>query len=83
MISDLDGDPRDGGWSKWSPWNCSVACGGGEGFRKRTCTNPEPNVFGKYCKGSDTMYGRCNTSPCGQASPGIETAYCLRECSVV
>lgn len=28
---DIDGSPRDGGWSKWSPYVCTVSCGGGEG----------------------------------------------------
>lgn len=66
---DLDGPPRDGGWSAWSPWTCTVSCGGGEGFRTRTCSNPRPNIFGKLCEGSPTMTGKCNEFPCGDISP--------------
>ncbi|XP_060536177.1 uncharacterized protein LOC132708084 [Cylas formicarius] len=51
---ELDGTPRDGGWSPWSSWTCSVSCGGGEGYRTRTCSNPYPNIFGKLCQGSPT-----------------------------
>ncbi|KAJ8939696.1 hypothetical protein NQ314_011038 [Rhamnusium bicolor] len=66
---DLDSPPRDGGWSGWSPWTCTVSCGGGEGFRTRTCSNPRPNVFGKLCQGSPTATGKCNDFPCGDVSP--------------
>lgn len=48
---DIDGPPRDGGWSAWSPWQCTVSCGGGEGVRTRTCSNPRPNIFGEMCEG--------------------------------
>ncbi|XP_074036621.1 tyrosine-protein kinase hopscotch isoform X2 [Leptinotarsa decemlineata] len=66
---DLDGPPRDGGWSAWSPWTCTVSCGGGEGYRTRTCSNPRPNIFGKLCQGSPTTSGKCNDFPCGDVSP--------------
>ncbi|CAG9764694.1 unnamed protein product [Ceutorhynchus assimilis] len=66
---DLDGPPIDGGWSQWSPWTCTVSCGGGEGFRTRTCSNPHPNIFGRLCKGNPTATGRCNDFPCGDISP--------------
>ncbi|XP_030744959.1 uncharacterized protein LOC115874050 isoform X2 [Sitophilus oryzae] len=66
---DLDGPPIDGAWSAWSPWTCTVSCGGGEGFRTRTCSNPHPNIFGKLCQGSPTATGRCNDFPCGDISP--------------
>ncbi|KAJ8925711.1 hypothetical protein NQ315_009558 [Exocentrus adspersus] len=66
---DLDGPPRDGGWSGWSPWTCTVTCGGGEGFRTRKCSNPHPNIFGKLCQGSSTSTGKCNDFPCGDISP--------------
>ncbi|XP_066257101.1 uncharacterized protein [Euwallacea similis] len=55
---DLDGSPIDGGWSSWSPWTCTVSCGGGEGFRTRTCSNPHPNIFGKLCEGNPTATGQ-------------------------
>ncbi|XP_023312772.1 uncharacterized protein LOC111692874, partial [Anoplophora glabripennis] len=66
---DLDGSPRDGGWSAWSPWTCTVTCGGGEGYRTRKCSNPHPNIFGKLCQGSPTSTGKCNDFPCGDLSP--------------
>ncbi|XP_076269016.1 LOW QUALITY PROTEIN: uncharacterized protein LOC143201686 [Rhynchophorus ferrugineus] len=66
---DLDGPPVDGGWSEWSPWSCTVSCGGGEGYRTRTCSNPHPNIFGKLCQGAPTATGQCNDFPCGDISP--------------
>lgn len=66
---DIDGAPRDGGWSSWSPWSCSVTCGGGEGFRTRTCSNPRPNIYGRLCQGSPTATGKCNDFPCGDVNP--------------
>ncbi|XP_069687396.1 uncharacterized protein [Periplaneta americana] len=52
---DIDGGPRNGGWSSWSPWTCSVTCGGGEGVQTRTCTNPVPNVYGEDCIGEEKL----------------------------
>ncbi|KAF5275199.1 hypothetical protein FQR65_LT04231 [Abscondita terminalis] len=66
---DIDGNPKDGGWSQWSGWHCTVSCGGGEGYRTRTCSNPKPNIFGKLCEGSPTSTGVCNTFTCGDISP--------------
>lgn len=66
---DLDGAPLDGGWSQWSDWQCTVSCGGGEGFRTRTCSNPRPNIFGNMCIGSTTTTGLCNDFECGDISP--------------
>lgn len=66
---DIDGKPLDGGWGEWSKWQCSVTCGGGEGTRTRTCSNPRPNIFGKLCQGSHESTGKCNEFPCGDVSP--------------
>ncbi|KAF5274388.1 hypothetical protein FQA39_LY07268 [Lamprigera yunnana] len=66
---DIDGKPINGGWSHWLPWQCTVSCGGGEGFRTRTCSNPLPNVFGKLCEGPSISTGRCNEFECGDISP--------------
>lgn len=66
---DIDGPPIDGGWSKWSKWECTVSCGGGEGYRTRTCSNPHPNIFGRLCEGPATSTGRCNDFSCGDISP--------------
>lgn len=62
---DIDGPPKDGGWSKWSSWVCTVSCGGGDGYRTRTCSNPHPNIYGKSCEGPAVTYGRCNDFECG------------------
>ncbi|XP_044265654.1 uncharacterized protein LOC123011979 [Tribolium madens] len=66
---DIDGPPRDGGWSAWSPWHCTVKCGGGEGYRTRNCTNPKPNILGMLCPGSYKSTGICNDFVCGDVSP--------------
>ncbi|XP_046386422.1 uncharacterized protein LOC124156127 [Ischnura elegans] len=66
---DIDGDPRDGGWSSWSSWQCSATCGGGVGRRERRCNNPTPNVYGKGCEGQPLHEGSCNRYPCGAVSP--------------
>ncbi|XP_045460766.1 uncharacterized protein LOC123671120 [Harmonia axyridis] len=68
-ILDLDGPPRDGGWSPWSDWTCSVPCGGGDGFKTRSCTNPRPNIKGKLCIGAPMSTGKCNDFECGDISP--------------
>lgn len=69
-LVDVDGDPRDGGWSDWGAWTCSVSCNGGIGTRRRYCNNPEPNVKGEPCLGPSTMTGRCNTIICGDLLEG-------------
>ncbi|KAI4469181.1 thrombospondin type i domain-containing 1 [Holotrichia oblita] len=74
---DIDGDPLDGGWSKWSSWVCTVSCGGGTGYRTRTCSNPRPNIFGRLCEGSPTSTGVCNEFECGDVNP--ETMELIRE----
>lgn len=66
---DIDGPPRDGGWSPWSDWTCSVPCGGGDGFKTRSCTNPRPNIKGKLCIGPPIATGKCNDFECGDISP--------------
>lgn len=74
---DIDGPPVDGGWSKWSSWVCTVSCGGGTGYRTRTCSNPSPNIFGRLCEGSPTSTGVCNEFVCGDVSP--DTMEIIRE----
>lgn len=54
-----------------------MSCGGGEGFRTRTCSNPHPNIFGEMCEGSATSTGLCNDFQCGDVSP--ETLDHVRE----
>lgn len=66
---DLDGRPRDGGWSGWGEWErCTKACGGGTGMRRRRCDSPTPNMSGRPCAGPDTATGPCNQHECGQVS---------------
>ncbi|XP_063227061.1 uncharacterized protein LOC134533467 [Bacillus rossius redtenbacheri] len=69
---DVDLPARNGGWSQWSPWSCSVSCGGGVGRQTRTCSNPRPNVHGRPCSGVDSHTGPCNTFPCGDISSDTE-----------
>lgn len=48
----------DFGWSDWGTWSaCSVACGGGQQYRTRTCEKHN-------CTGNDKMARACNTHPC-------------------
>lgn len=66
---DMDGSPRDGGWSEWSEWEqCTSECGGGTGVRTRRCDNPRPNMLGRPCVGPVSAAGRCNEHACGLAS---------------
>ena len=54
----------DGGWSDWSPGECSVTCGGGERNLTRTCTNPTPSCNGSVCPGEDLRTEKCNMQCC-------------------
>ncbi|KAL9952095.1 hypothetical protein ACROYT_G039302 [Oculina patagonica] len=55
----------DGGWSDFGDWGeCSVACGGGNQERSRTCTNPPPAHDGKDCVGDNIEEQECNAQPC-------------------
>lgn len=66
---DVDGAPRNGGWSEWGDWEeCTKVCGGGTGERRRRCDNPRPNMSGKPCDGPSTIVGKCNQHECGQLS---------------
>lgn len=66
---EIDGKPRDGGWSEWSEWQyCSKTCGTGMGTRSRQCNQPKPNMFGKPCTGPSVSKGQCNVHECGQLS---------------
>ena len=40
----------DGGWSPWSnvATPCNATCGGGKMIRRRSCTNPTPQVLAYY-----------------------------------
>ncbi|KAK9506421.1 hypothetical protein O3M35_008367 [Rhynocoris fuscipes] len=73
----LEGKPTNGGWSSWSPWECSVTCGGGQGVRRRTCDHPEPTLLGKVCVGESVEKGGCNENSCGDVT--METINSVRK----
>ena len=58
----------NGGWSEWQKWGaCTVACGGGEQSRSRTCNNPVPENGGLECTsdGSSNSESRtCQENGC-------------------
>lgn len=57
-----------GGFGEWSDWSaCSVTCGGGEMFKRRTCDNPAPSNGGASCDGIAVSSVQCNTVKC----PGL------------
>ncbi|XP_053387921.1 neurogenic locus notch homolog protein 1-like [Mercenaria mercenaria] len=60
----------NGGWSDWELWStCSVTCGGGVQSRYRSCTNPRPSPYGKYCQGTHSQTESC-------AGINCETKHC-------
>ncbi|XP_053387673.1 neurogenic locus notch homolog protein 1-like isoform X2 [Mercenaria mercenaria] len=55
----------DGSWENWEMWsNCSAACDGGFRTRSRTCSNPTPSPFGRYCQGNSTDIESCGNENC-------------------
>ena len=55
----------DGGWTEWSEWdNCTLACGGGNQTRTRTCDNPPPEHKGEDCGADNSETQACNIDPC-------------------
>ena len=54
-----------GAWSTWVAWStCSKACGGGEKFRNRTCSNSTAEIEGKFCIGGMKDQMDCNSQIC-------------------
>ena len=54
-----------GAWSSWGAWSaCSKACGGGEKFRNRTCSNSTAKIDGKLCIGDIKEQMDCNSQIC-------------------
>ncbi|GAV00381.1 hypothetical protein RvY_11239 [Ramazzottius varieornatus] len=67
--------PVDGHWSQWGKWsNCSVACGNGFSERHRTCDQPAPANYGKFCSGKAK-----ERQPCNQFCPKNFTAMAGRD----
>ena len=55
----------NGSWSQWSSSeSCSVACGGGNRTRTRSCSNPAPEWNGKDCPGTNISTESCNLHNC-------------------
>ena len=49
-------------WSNYS--SCSVSCGGGVQFRKRSCDSPPPKYGGKDCDGPSQENRSCREIEC-------------------
>ena len=49
-------------WSNYS--SCSVSCGGGVQFRKRSCDSPPPKYGGKDCDGLSQENCFCREIEC-------------------
>ena len=49
-------------WSNYS--SCSVSCGGGVQFRKRSCDSPPPKYGGKDCDGPSRENRSCREIEC-------------------
>ncbi|XP_028395069.1 uncharacterized protein LOC114519183 [Dendronephthya gigantea] len=59
--------PINGGYSEYGPYTeCSVTCGEGVKYRRRTCTHPRPKFNGKSCRrlGPSIESKPCNGHPC-------------------
>ncbi|XP_053385396.1 uncharacterized protein LOC123537769 [Mercenaria mercenaria] len=55
----------DGGWTEWGGWgNCSASCDWGLRKRSRSCTNPCPDPYGKYCDGDSSDVEICYRKAC-------------------
>ncbi|XP_053387863.1 uncharacterized protein LOC123542214 [Mercenaria mercenaria] len=55
----------DGSWENWQMWsNCSADCGSGFRTRSRTCSNPTPSPFGRYCYGNPIDIASCENHNC-------------------
>lgn len=54
-----------GGWTEFGNWTiCSRTCETGERKRVRTCSNPEPDHGGTFCKGPEEEIEDCNPQSC-------------------
>ncbi|KAK3091663.1 hypothetical protein FSP39_021648, partial [Pinctada imbricata] len=61
--------PVNGKWANWGTWStCNEACGLGQRYRDRACTDPAPVNGGSNCEGSGSDIAHCFTSPCQESS---------------
>ncbi|WAR05389.1 CADN-like protein [Mya arenaria] len=63
-VNDLEKIPSlhitNGNWAEWTKWSsCDITCGNMTQTRRRTCTNPAPNHYGKNCTGPETDIQTC------------------------
>jgi len=64
------------GWADWSDWGgCTVTCGSGTRYRRRTCDNPLAQCGGIQ-NTTDSDSEPCNTITCQQAGTSTTTGYC-------
>ncbi|XP_038055965.1 serine/threonine-protein kinase SMU1-like, partial [Patiria miniata] len=57
--------PVDGGWTDFGSWEpCSVSCGGGITYRRKTCTDPAPAHGGANCTGIGVENSTCGNITC-------------------
>lgn len=69
----VSGTEADGGWTSWTPGDCSEKCGDGVQVDTRYCTNPAPSSGGLECRKVDGSRGlvetrqiSCNLGACGE-----------------
>ena len=61
-----------GGWAQWEGWEgCSSPCGPGVAKRHRTCSNPTPSLYGRFCQGDGVDFDLCTGHDCGNISTTV------------
>jgi len=55
---------KDGGWSNFTDFPCSVTCGIGVLVSTRACKNPAPQYGGLDCDGESTRFNKCEPGEC-------------------